>query len=366
MSNFIYDIETMNCGFLCSLKNIKTGEFEDFTINDYENQLTELLNRLKEKDIEYFIGFNNVNFDAQVIEFIIRNGYKWIDVPNRVVYKKIAKFAQEVIHSTNYNVFPPFNEENLSIKQIDLFLIMHYNNENRRTGLKWLQYMMDWENVEEMPYSHLLETISPKEWKEIVDYCHNDVNSTHRFYDYVTGNVDNPTYKGKNKIQDRVDLIKNQILPEKAMNYSDSKIGDEMNKLNYCKITGVNPKDLHGMKKGRGATKKFTFGDAIPEYVKFQTKEFIDFYNSIKDKKVPLSNSDKTEFKFTYNKTTYSIARGGIHSNEKNRIIIPKSNEILRDADVGLKNVAQIKLFKLTGISLELCALSLAAMTKAQ
>ena len=328
-------METLNSGFLFLMKDVNSKKVESFTINETKNELINLANRLMKGDIDYLIGYNNVNFDAQVVEFILKNYVKWVDLDNKIVYRKIAKFAQEVIHTTNYGLFPPFREDEFTIKQIDLFLIMHYNNENRRTSLKWLQYMMNWHNVEEMPYSHLLESLTEQEWLETIDYCENDVDSTGRFYDYVIGNVEHPIYKGKNKVQDRLDLIKSGILPARAINYSDSKIGDELNKINYCKLTGKSEKDLYTLKKNRKGTKKFTFGDAIPDYVKFKTKAFSDFYNSVKNKNVPLVQSDKSEFKFTFNKTTYSIARGGIHSSEKNRITIPKPNEILLDADVG-------------------------------
>lgn len=41
------------------------------------------------------------------------------------------------------------------------------------------------------------------------------------------------------------------------------------------------------------------------------------------------------EYIFEYNNTSYTIALGGIHSNDKPRAIIPNDNEILRDADIG-------------------------------
>lgn len=41
------------------------------------------------------------------------------------------------------------------------------------------------------------------------------------------------------------------------------------------------------------------------------------------------------EFKFNYNSTEYTVAKGGIHSNDKPRRIIPEKDEILIDADIG-------------------------------
>lgn len=43
----------------------------------------------------------------------------------------------------------------------------------------------------------------------------------------------------------------------------------------------------------------------------------------------------KQEFNFSFNGTSYTIAKGGIHSNDPPRKIIPNENEILRDSDIG-------------------------------
>lgn len=45
--------------------------------------------------------------------------------------------------------------------------------------------------------------------------------------------------------------------------------------------------------------------------------------------------NEKQEYQIELNGTTYTIAFGGIHSNESPRKIIPKENEILRDADIS-------------------------------
>jgi hypothetical protein len=52
-------------------------------------------------------------------------------------------------------------------------------------------------------------------------------------------------------------------------------------------------------------------------------------------KKERVNLRDKVEYPFEYNGTRYMIAKGGIHSNEKNRVLIPGEDEYLEDADVG-------------------------------
>jgi hypothetical protein len=54
-------------------------------------------------------------------------------------------------------------------------------------------------------------------------------------------------------------------------------------------------------------------------------------------KKVKVNLMHKEEYPFVIPGGIYlTIAKGGIHSNEKNRIVEPRWNEILLDADIGL------------------------------
>ena len=75
-----------------------------------------------------------------------------------------------------------------------------------------------------------------------------------------------------------------------------------------------------------------TFGSCIPAYVKFQTPEFKALYDQVKPVRVNL-NEDQ-EFQLQYNGTTYVIKKGGIHSTEKNRLIVA-GDDLIEDADVG-------------------------------
>ena len=45
----------------------------------------------------------------------------------------------------------------LSLKQIDLFKINHYDNKNQSGESKRLEFEMDLENIEEMPIHHTKE-----------------------------------------------------------------------------------------------------------------------------------------------------------------------------------------------------------------
>lgn len=329
-----YDIETIWGEFSITIHNPDGTDIREFRVNKLCNQLDGMVRYLTTEKVDYWVGFNNINFDAQVLTWIIENKDKWVNKSREEICMLIAMYADDLINDINNNIFPPYRERQLWATQIDLFKIHHFDNESKRTSLKWCEFMMDLPNIEEMPWPHTRVDLGLPEFAEIDKYRRNDVTATCRLLDYTRGNCENEEYKGKDMLQMRWDTIETYKLPREAISWSDVKMGDELNKLSYMKLTGIkNPRELIEMKRRRKGRVKFTYGDCIPEYVTFKTKEFQQFYTMMK--KVPVDIKKKIEYPFLYNKTQYMIAKGGIHSIEKNRIIEPSEDEILRDADIG-------------------------------
>lgn len=329
----VYDIECLKGMFLYVGYNPYTKAWAVFEISRRRNDLFALVKHLSSlKGKIYAISYNGLNYDAQILQYIIDNYERWLDYDNMRIVGVIKKFSNKVIDDTSYDLFPPYREEDLDVTQIDLLKVHHYDNENKRTSLKWLEFSMDFYNVEEMPYPHTQEEFTNDQLDEIVSYCHNDVEATLEFWLYTIGEVLHEEYRGRNKVQDRLDLIEEMRFPTKALSWSDVKLGDEINKKVYCDLSGISAREVYDLKKKRKATKRFTYGDCIPKSVVFRTKHFQDFLEGMK--KVRVNLMDKEEYPFIINGLQLMIAKGGIHSNEKNRIIEPRPNEVCMDADV--------------------------------
>ena len=334
----VYDIETLKPLFLYCGLDIQTGNRVAFRLDEWIDELDSLCKHL-EKDY-YWVSYNGISYDSQVLQFILDNNQYWINLSNKEILAIIYKFSQKVIETSKYELQPIYKEDYLDVKQIDLFKIHHFDNKARRCSLKWLQFAMNYKSVEEMPYKHDTEYFTPEQIQEIISYCWNDVESTYELYLYTIGAVNHPDY-GTNMIQDRLDVIGEFKFSIKALSWSNVKIGDEINKKVYMGLSGLNERQIMDLKFQRGVTKRFTFADCIPKYVKFKTPEFQRFHELVKDKVVKMNSDGKKNkktgnfFPFHYNGTYYMIAQGGIHSREKNRIVVPTDNEILMDADVG-------------------------------
>jgi hypothetical protein len=328
MNILIHDIETMQELFLIGIYNPDTQQWYEFQVSRNINQL-DAFHRFTEEHADYYwVGYNNLRFDSQIVEWVLRNHGDWYDLSALEVCAKIAQKAADVIHDANYDVFPEYREEWLTLKQIDLFTLNHYNNKNRMVSLKRLEFEMDLPNIEEMPIHHTKTDMTDEEIQLTIDYCRNDIYATYEFYLVTIGQTDHPLYKGNNQIELRQDIYNEFGIP--CLNYSDSKIGDEMIKKYYCQEKNISYGDLP--KKGY-FRKQVRAKDCIAHYVDFQTPELQAFLKHVKKQIFTLTDDFKESLVFMGN--TYTFAKGGLHTENKPKIFEADEDNIIVDWDVS-------------------------------
>lgn len=333
----ICDIETLAGLFDVGVYDPDKGIWIEFEVSEYKNELYEFVDWYTKNDYDYMVTFNGIGFDQQVLEWVVKNYEGWYDLSNLEITSKIQEYSSRIIDDQNYNLPREFNEKDFHMKAIDLFKIHHFDNEARRTSLKWCAFMMNMD-VEEMPIHFSRKDLSREEVEMVRSYRRNDVKVTEGLLYVTLGKSDLPElsdYKGKNKIQDRFDVMKETGL--QCLNWSDVKIGEEWNKLDYMQAEGIvdewklitkDIKTIYGTK----------FKNYFPKTVSFQTQVLRDFKEMLGEEIIRPSRrkEKKQEYKIKIGKTDYTIAKGGIHSNEKHRYLHGNGGSyIVRDADVG-------------------------------
>lgn len=329
MNILCYDIETMQEFFLVVVYNPQEDKYYEFSVNKLKNELDKFVKYAEHHTDFFWVGYNNLRFDSQVVEWVLRNYEQWHQLSSLDICGRIAQKAADIIHDANYDVFPEYRESDLTLKQLDLFRIHHYDNKNRRVSLKRLEFEMDLENIEEMPIHHSKTDLSTVELIQTVEYCVNDVQATYQFYLITIGKTDHPLYKGENRIELRQDIEAEFGIP--CLNYSDSKIGDEMIKKFYCQEKNIAYKELP--KKGL-FRKEIIVKKCIADYVAFQTPELKSFLERIKKLKLGMQDDFKEEIHFYGN--VYSFMKGGIHTENKPMIFQADDEYEIIDWDVTL------------------------------
>jgi hypothetical protein len=307
-----YDIETISNLFTYTAQNRETKEVVQFVIWGDVNQLPELLEHLE--SCGGGIGFNNLGFDYPVIHFIMNEGYNWDHLSGDQIAKLIYKCAQETIKDQWPNVKDKF----IKVPQLDLFKIWHYDNKARMTSLKKLQIALRYPNVQDMPYQHTDTIETYEQVQEILDYNLNDVLSTYDFYT-----------KTLEKIELRKGLYNKYGL--RCMNFSDSKIGEELTLKLYCEATGRKESEVRKLRTPR---KVFKFKEILPWFLDFKTPEFLELQKYLEGIVVTeLKGSFK--YSFEHEGFTFDLGTGGIHGCTRAGVYESKDGWIIVDIDVN-------------------------------
>ena len=324
----IGDIETLKAMFLMSIFLPEENEWKDFEISRRKNDIDEMMNWLHEHSSYYWVSYNGLRFDGQVVEWMLRNYEHWHDLSNTEIVHMIYQKAQDIIDDANYELFPEYREEQLSIKQIDLFKILHLDNKHRRISLKSIEFQLDMENIEEMPIHHSVEYMTDEQLEMTIRYCKNDVLTTYQLYLLTIGETTHPLYKGDDKIQLRLDI--QEEFGISCLNYSDSKIGDEIIKKYYCEEKKISYENLP--KKGF-FRKKVEAKNCIAKYIKFQTPQLQQFLEALKKKSFSMGDEFKETIHFYGNE--YSFMKGGIHTKQDAKAYYAEEGKLIIDYDAA-------------------------------
>lgn len=328
MKILIFDIETLLEYFLVGIYMPEQKEYIEFSVNKNVNELYTFIKWAEDHNDYYWVGFNNLSFDLQVIEKIIRNAQKWKDMSNLEVAAEICTIAANIIDDTSHDLNPPYWESDLSLNCIDLFKIHHFDNKNKRTSLKWCEFSMKFDSMEDMPIHYLQIGLTDKDLADVRRYCRNDVMATNELYNWTIGISPNPEYAGKDKIQDRLNLMEETGLP--CLNWSDVTIGEEWNRKDYTALTGRKGRDLYPKKVRHFFGMKYR--DFFPPTVEFQTEKVKKFVKDMGDTYIL---NKKQQFKIELGGNTIALGKGGIHSNEGPRFLQSDEQYQYIQVDIG-------------------------------
>jgi len=328
MKILCFDEETYLELFLIKFYNPEINKWDQFKVSRWENQLDGLFRFLENHKDYHLVGYNNLRFDAIILEWIYRNYENWNELSRLEICSKICQKAQDVIDDSNYDIFPEYREYELSFKHIDLMKVSHFDNKNRMVSLKRLMFEMDLELIEELPIPFNKKDLTLEEIETICDYGGNDVYATYQFYLILIGETNHPLYKGNNQIQLRQDIEAEFKIP--CRNFSNAKIGDEIIKKYYCETKGIKYQNLP--KKGF-FRKSIALKYCIPKQISFKTKQLQDFLRRIKGLDIAITE-DFIESVVFYGQT-YTFAKGGLHNVINGKIYESDVENDIIDIDVS-------------------------------
>lgn len=316
---------------------------------DDDTDLFSLLYWLQQK-ADYF-GYNNRKYDRLMLSALLMY-YNQFDKPSKLI-TFLYETSQRVIRSSNNDTLWTDNftslilRNNVAFRDLDLFQIFrldHYHKSLKQTSIN-----IKWYNLKEytMPpigdldrhyyherlpeakgmtdrelnihYRNVFERFIPKEYlNEMANYNDNDV--------YIVAELIRMN-------QEEV-LLRYRISEEYKVDvYSASRstIADKVIVKLYSKFTGLHPKAFIDTKTIR---RKILVSEILSDKIAFSTPELNDILSGIRSLTL---KGEKGEFdrEFTFMGTSYTIATGGLHSNEIPAVYIENSDSIIVDRDVA-------------------------------
>lgn len=316
---------------------------------DDDTDLFSLLYWLQQK-ADYF-GYNNRKYDRLMLSALLMY-YNQFDKPSKLI-TFLYETSQRVIRSSNNDTLWTDNftslilRNNVAFRDLDLFQIFrldHYHKSLKQTSIniKWYnlkEYIMppigDLDRHyyhERLPeakgmtdrelnihYRNVFERFIPREYlQEMADYNDNDV--------YIVAELIRMN-------QEEV-LLRYRISEEynvDVFSASRSTIADKVIVKLYSKYTGLHPKAFIDTKTIR---RKILVSEILSDKIAFSTSELNDILSGIRSLTL---RGEKGEFdrEFTFMGTSYTIATGGLHSNEIPAVYVEDDEHIIVDRDVA-------------------------------
>lgn len=310
----VYDIEVFPNVFHCTVINTDTDILYKFEISSRKNQINELIEFFKQKDI-IFCGYNNLYYDDPIINYIIDYYHIMKDLYYLRVCESIYNLSKIITNSEEDNI-DAWEKWKYAyfFKSFDL-LTMLYSNK-LRVSLKELQVTMQYKNVQEFVADWDVY-LPENQIDSMIEYNINDVRSTEELLNRCKELIDL-----RLSIEDEYGV---DVLSKDRVN-----IGMKILAHKYLEKTGLKWKDIKDL---RSPMDTIPLKDVILPFIKYDSPIIQKVLDDMKTQIVSPGRKGY-ENKFIFEGLQYSIGVGGLHSVNKPEIIIPKEDEILVDIDV--------------------------------
>lgn len=314
MEKVIYDIETLRNTLIICFYNIDRGVRKSIIVHGNETclKLASFLKFIKDCT---FIGYNNLAFDAQILEYVWHNPFATAyDVYNEA--QRIIDLKNDMSDKSYLEIIP---EWKLNFKQRDIYKIKHYDSAAKRTSLKFLEFSFKKSNVLEMPIHHS-ESITAEQIPIIEDYCWHDIDTT---------------LEAWNVFQD--DIISREQLSEEfgvnVLNASEPRVVKTIFLSELARKLGTTVKELKQRNEDYKKTVK-PFKIKVPQWIQFEDLRFQRVKQQFEETLInPFNTKKSLSFHYKWRNIEIHHGLGGLHACIKPGVYNADNKYIIRDYD---------------------------------
>lgn len=321
MNHWVMDYETLKSCFVAVFSHYTSDQSRVFVISKFRNDIDDFMNFLDENVVhkEKHISFNGIAFDSQITQYMLLNKGVLRALDGETIALRVHEKAQDVISRKDRGEFAEYSEKEITVKQIDLFKMNHWDNKAKLSSLKWIQVSMDWHNVQDMPlpHWHMIKTV--EEQDEIVRYCINDVLSTKKIMKLSIEQI-----RLRKTLTETYDI--------NLYSASETRIAKELFLHFLEKKTGIKKYDLKKMRTYRGL---ISVRDILLSSIQFTTPKFQELHANFKEL-ILNPNETKNSFHYSVNyrgvQTDFGL--GGLHGAKRSDIYEATEGMTIMTSDV--------------------------------
>ena len=320
--HWVMDYETLVDCFIGVFESHQSEDRREFVCYKYRNDYAKLKDFLREnvENYEFHFSFNGLSFDAQVTQFIIESDF--YDLTGDEIGKEVYKFVQNnIIPQQSNRPFPkfPYREWEIAVKQVDLFKLNHWDNPAKSSSLKWIQYSMDWHNIQEMPIHHTTSIQTEEQLNTVLAYCVNDVKSTKKIF-----------LLSKSQIR-----LRNTLTQEYNINLysaSEPRISKEIFAYFLSNSLGIPKKELRTYKTKRT---EIVVDDIILPYISFSTPDLQNILSEFRKIVInPLETKGSLKLSMNYKGVKTDFGLGGVHGANSPGVYKSDEDHVIMSSDV--------------------------------
>lgn len=327
------------------LATVKRYRFSIF--EDDDSELYPLLNWLQ-YEADYF-GYNNNKYDRLMLSALLMY-YNQFDKPSKLI-EFLYDTSQRIIRNSDNDVLWQDNFTNmlmknrLNFRDLDLFQIFRLDHFHK--SLKQTSINIKWYNLLEYHMPPISE-LDAHYYNKLSEARGLSIEQLNRLYRNSFERYLHPTWKKEmeeyndndvficcelvrmNQEEIRLRYMISKEYEINVLSASRSTIADKVIVKLYSKFTGLHPKRFIDTKTIR---RKIEVSEILSDKIQFLSPQLNDLLQSLRSL---VLRGEKGEFErtFTYAGTSYTLATGGLHSNEIPAIYVADDKQTIVDRDV--------------------------------
>ena len=313
-----YEIADYTKQYETKAKLLKLINPQIFIIHYEHNDLKLLIDFMTNHKV--LIGYNSINYDDNVINFLLMNhnryNIKGINKSTKAhIVEDLYKLSQELINygngwrwsnnDTKYFKAPYYSIDMQKLLYLDKAFI----------SLKQVAVQLKHYRLQDLPY-HYTHVVSSNEIPDIIDYNINDVIITYKLYINQLEEV---------KLRESISEMYNINVRTESRSSTATKLLLKF----YSDKSGISINELRDLRTHR---RVINYNELINDVVEFETDSLKEFLNKLKSKKLIIGVEKFSEV-ITFNNLQYEFATGGLHSKDRPNIYRETDTHIIMDAD---------------------------------